>query len=97
MSFTEQLKNPKALSTFAALIVPPGHGADREHLDEVFNADAVFAYVRTLGDIENWVPDPWLAACTKRFVTALQGRDPHFDEHASRADVGIQDENDSLP
>lgn len=78
-SFTMQLKTPEAIATYAALVVPPGYSTDRNHLNEVFDADVVLSVISGLGNVGTWVSNPWLADCVRRLTLILKGRDPQFD------------------
>ena len=73
-SFTAQLDSLKAISTFAALLVPPGFGASRASLDELFHADDVQARIETLVANTGMPADPWLAESLRRLQGILAGQ-----------------------
>lgn len=76
-SLTDQLKGQAAVSTFAGLMVPPGHTADRSTFEELCDADALQTEVaRVLKD--DPPADAWLASSLRRLKAILSGRDPMF-------------------
>lgn len=77
-SFTAQLDSLKAISTFAALLVPPGFTADRAALDALFNADAVLEKIEALAADAKTPDNPWLAESLRRLQRILAGKDPTF-------------------
>lgn len=78
-SFTAQLDSIEAVSTLAALIVPPGHGVERASLDALFEADAVQARIGALVAGSGMPANPWLAESLQRLRIILAGGDPSFD------------------
>lgn len=77
-AFTQQLKGRDALSTIAALILPPGHGSDREALSELFDPAQVSEELRQ-ANFDDPHLEPWIASAVRQFKGILAGRDPQFD------------------
>lgn len=78
-AFTGQLTGRDAIATVATLLVPPGHGAERDALNELFNADAVFAEIERLGPLDEWPYDVWVRESVRRLKAILERRDPNLD------------------
>lgn len=74
-NLTGQLSTKEALSTFAALVVPPGYSIDRSSLDELFVADQVQQILEGFGDPSEWIDDPWVASSVRRLLAVFHGRD----------------------
>jgi hypothetical protein len=77
-SFTQQLQGRDAISTIAALILPPGHGSDRKALSELFDPDRVSEELRQ-ARFDKPPMQPWIESAVRRFNATLDGRDPSFD------------------
>lgn len=71
--FTAQLDSLEAVSTLAALLVPPGTGAERSTLDELFDADIVQMKIKALIADTGMPDDPWLAESLQRLLRRLVG------------------------
>lgn len=78
-SLTDQLDNLSALSTFAALVVPPGYGAERKSLDEFFDAAKILARIDSFVSTGTQPADPWLADSLARLRNVLARGDVDLD------------------
>lgn len=78
-ALTQQLKSRDALATMAALLLPPGHGSERQSLAELFDPDEV-ARALSEANFDDPPLEPWVASAVKQFKVILAGRDPHFDD-----------------
>ena len=77
---TEQLQGAEALSTFAALLVPPGYGVDKSTLDELSDADVISGRLRLLADSGEWPQDDYLDGCLRRLRAASRGQGFYDDD-----------------
>jgi len=73
-----QMKNPEAIKTFASLSTSPGLSIDKSSLEEFLDTEMLIGVLRDLGPLENWIHDTWTQLSVKRFVAALEGKDPIF-------------------
>lgn len=83
-SLTKQLEVHEGRASIAGLIVPPGYGADRSSLDQLFDADVVLARMR--GAKEGASSDSWSEQCLRRLRAILAGKNHLF--------AGDDDESD---
>lgn len=81
-ALTEQLRGCSALSTFAALIVPPGYGVEKSTLDEISDATTIAERIDALG-VQDWPSNEYLALCLRRLRAAAKGRDANFGDDDS--------------
>lgn len=79
-SLTQQLTTLSAISTFAALLVPPGHSADRQLLDTLFDAEAVTAKIEEFDQEGQTITDDWVDLAYRRLKAILRNQDPDFDD-----------------
>lgn len=79
---TEQLEDVSALSTFAALTVPPGYGAERKTMNEFFDADKITSQIDSVTSDGRTPSDPWLAECLSRLRNVLSRGDVDLDQEA---------------
>jgi hypothetical protein len=79
-SLTSQLDSYKARASFASLIVPPNHSADRSTLDRLIDAETVLARMKATGEGANANGTTWSDACLRRLRRSLQGKDTMFDD-----------------
>ncbi|MBB2971274.1 KAP family NTPase [Mesorhizobium sp. RMAD-H1] len=70
-SLTAQLDTLEAISTLAALLLPPGTSAERSLLDELFDADSVQKIIETLIADAGVPANPWLADNLERLRALL--------------------------
>lgn len=77
-SLTKQLHNANAISSLAALVVPPGYVTEKGNLHQLFDTDVVEARITDLGPPSAWVKDEWVRESTKRLASILRGKDPMF-------------------
>ncbi|MEH6742281.1 MAG: hypothetical protein V7660_02355 [Hyphomonas sp.] len=77
-SLTEQLKQKDAITTFACLVLPPGFGTTKSHLDEIFNVEEVLDFIAQQPHDFVWNTDPWVRECFLRFKAILDGSDTTF-------------------
>jgi hypothetical protein len=76
-NFTSQMDNMEAITSFAALMMPPGIICEYNTLDLMVEADTVLKKFNALLR-ENGVPESgWLASAVRRLRAALAGRDIH--------------------
>ncbi len=73
---TNQLNGLEAISTFAALITPPGVRTHRSNLDELCVADSVLAAIAASRARSEIPTDDWLATSLDRLYATLQDLDP---------------------
>lgn len=80
-ALTQQLTGPQALSTMAALILPPGYGSDLKSLKELFDGEAVLRELEKI-DIPAEQFEPWIESAVLRLEAMLAGRrtDSPFDD-----------------
>lgn len=76
-NFTSQLDSLNAVTSLAALILPPGIICDRSTLDLMLDADAIFKKSSMLLQTEGLPESEWLATAVRRFRATLAGRDVH--------------------
>jgi hypothetical protein len=74
-AMTNQLKSRDAISTIAALILPPGYGTEQKFLTELFDLEAV---VKEIDQINFDAPplEPWIANAVQRLRFIISGQDP---------------------
>ncbi|CAN7213407.1 KAP family NTPase [Phenylobacterium sp. LjRoot219] len=84
-SLTGQLSTYEGRASFAALVVPPGHGIDQLTLDRLMDASLVQSRMEAAG--EGKEVKSWIDACLRRLRRSLEGRDTVFDH-------GDEDEED---
>lgn len=75
-SLTAQLESYNGRASVAGLIVPPGYTADRSSIDQLFDADAVLAWMRAAK--EGVAPDSWRDQNLRRLRAILAGKDSMF-------------------
>ncbi len=75
-SLTAQLDGHEARASIAGLIVPPGYTAERSSLDQLFDADAVLAWMRAAK--EGISKSTWSEQCLRRLRAILAGKNPMF-------------------
>jgi len=76
-NFTSQMDRMEAITSFAALMMPPGIICEHNTLDLMVEADAVLKKSNALLR-ENGAPESgWLASAVRRLRAALAGRDIH--------------------
>jgi len=76
-NFTSQLDSMNAVSSLAALMLPPGIICDRSTLDLMLNADIVLTKSTTLLRAEGMPESEWLSTAVRRFRATLAGHDVH--------------------
>ena len=76
-SFTQQLKGREAISTLAALILPPNHGADRSGLEQLFDVDVVSEEFKQI-HFNDPPLEPWIQSSVRRLKAVLDGKDSMF-------------------
>lgn len=83
-SLTSQLNGIAAISTFAALLVPPGYVADREHLNDMFDIEQVSLNLQQSVNDEGWPQDKWVEESLRRLqrIISIDGAD--LDEDTGR-------------
>lgn len=84
-AFTAQLRDRESLSTLAALLVPPGHSADRKALGELFDPDVVFAQLNALEPVDP-ASETWIDNSRNR-LRAILARHA-LDDRSSGVDSG---------
>lgn len=77
-NFLAQLQDVDALTTFASLLVPPGHGTEKSTLDELVGADDLAKRIAELRE-EQRPTDRYLRSSLRRLSAASLGRDTLFD------------------
>ncbi|HEX4738822.1 MAG TPA: P-loop NTPase fold protein [Allosphingosinicella sp.] len=78
--FTQQLQGPEALSTFAALIVPPGYGTEKSTLDELSDSSLIADRLKQLKASGDWPEEAYLDGCLRRLRAAARGNSFHDDD-----------------
>lgn len=74
-SLTQQLSNMNAITTFAALITPPGVSSSLHTMNEMIEVDTVIKNIDYLL-IKNPPPkNEWLALSLTRLRSTLKGKD----------------------
>ena len=91
-SLTQQLLEPKARASFAALTVPPGYTIDRKSLDYLIDSDAVLAAMRAAD--EGRRAGTWSESCLRRLRYALRGKNPVY---VSDSDDDGEDDDSAAP
>ncbi|MGC6329502.1 KAP family NTPase [Rhizorhabdus sp. FW153] len=86
-SFTSQLNSVEALTTYAALVVPPGYSADRDSLEQFFDGETISARLDAIFRGPPPVLDDWLMGCLRRLRAILLGRDPDFDPDVGQVEA----------
>jgi hypothetical protein len=76
--FTSQLTGLEAITTFAALIVPPGYTAERAALDELLDANVLQERTEALLAGGTGPADAWLKRSVLRLRAILAGKHPMF-------------------
>lgn len=66
-----------AVSSLAALMLPPGVICDRSTLDLILHADIVLTKSTTLLRAEGMPESEWLSTAVRRFRATLAGHDIH--------------------
>ena len=80
-ALTDQLSGSlDALSSFAALVVPPGYSIDLATLAELFDVKLVLEKTAEHLAQGQTVEDEWVLACQRRLIAVMRGRDPLFDD-----------------
>ena len=77
-SLTNQLETYEGRASFAALVVPPGHGIDRASLEALFDADHIQTVIE--GTTDGQDRTTWIGQCLNRLRRALTGKDTMFDD-----------------
>lgn len=74
-SLTHQLCGVAPIGTFAALLVPPGYSADREHLSQMFDIEHVALSLKRSVNDEGWPEDQWVAESLRRLERIIRTGD----------------------
>ncbi|KWV47064.1 hypothetical protein AS026_13930 [Rhizobium altiplani] len=82
-SFTDQLTTFDAISTLAALLVPPGIRVSLETLEIFFDTPLVLERAQNFISTLGYPSDLWIAESLRRLVVVLRGRDPLVEDDAS--------------
>lgn len=78
-NFTEQLQGREALTSIAALLVPPGFGSDLKSFNELFDVERVRQNLDQL-DVSDPPLHPWVESAFKNFKAILLGTNSHFPD-----------------
>jgi hypothetical protein len=78
-NLTEQLlSGPRAVETFAGLLIPPGYIIDHKTLNELVDAERLLRAVERHQESGDFADEEWLQNSVKRLRLTLEGKDPHF-------------------
>ncbi|WP_341962598.1 KAP family NTPase [Pseudomonas sp. RC10] len=75
---TSQLSSIEAISTFAALITPPGILCDYQTLDLMIDAGKLLERLLSMFSKSERPEDDWIAQAINRLNAVLSRKDPHF-------------------
>ncbi|MBN8925592.1 MAG: hypothetical protein J0H19_03120 [Rhodospirillales bacterium] len=76
-SLTSQLDDIVAITTFAALTVPPKYLLDKETMNKIIDGEVVLCRLVEVANEGRIPADPWLRRSLLRLVATLRGHDPH--------------------
>lgn len=79
-SLTSQLNSVEPIATFAALLVPPGYSASREHLNEMFDVEKVALNLQQSVNENGWPHDKWVEESLRRLQRIIRTGDPDTEE-----------------
>ncbi|MBN8906009.1 MAG: hypothetical protein J0H99_05150, partial [Rhodospirillales bacterium] len=74
---TSQLDDIVAITTFAALTVPPKYLLDKETMNKIIDGEVVLCRLVEVANEGRIPADPWLRRSLLRLVATLRGHDPH--------------------
>lgn len=83
-SLTAQLGHYEGRASFAALVVPPGHGIEQSALDRLMDASLVQSRMEAAGEGKEL--KAWIDQCVRRLRHSLEGRDTLFDDGVDNED-----------